>query len=133
MPLSPLGIYNHSSVYMACKDVSPNWEDFAALLSVPRPMVERIRQDGKDSSDCLRRMLDEWLKRSSPDQPLPSWRVFMWCFVQSWFVSFWEDLFSASMWVLNLYRLEFENLSAIITVSRFWMSSYCFKLSAKYL
>ena len=75
MPLSPLGIYNHSSVYTACKDVSPNWEDFAALLSVPRPMVERIRQDGKDSSDCLRRMLDEWLKRSSPDQPLPSWRV----------------------------------------------------------
>ena len=70
-----IGIDNHSSVYFACENICPKWEDLAARLSVSRSSVGIIRADGKDSTDCLRKLLDEWLKRSSPEQPLPSWRV----------------------------------------------------------
>ena len=69
-----IGIDNHSIVYSACEQIRANWEDLATRLSVPRPSVEAIRADGKDSADCLRKLLDEWLKRSAPEQPLPSWR-----------------------------------------------------------
>ena len=73
-PLFLIGIDNHSSVYLACRKICPKWEDLAARLFVCRPSVEAIRADGKDSADCLRMLLDEWLKRSSSEQPLPSWK-----------------------------------------------------------
>ena len=61
-------------VYFACEEICPRWEDLAARLFVSRSSVGIIRADGRDSADCLRKLLDVWLKRSSPEQPLPSWR-----------------------------------------------------------
>ena len=70
-----IGIDNHSIVYFACELIQAKWEDLATHLFVARPSVQAIRkEDGKDCADCLRKLLDEWLKRSSPEQPLPSWR-----------------------------------------------------------
>ena len=61
-------------MYSAIVDVCSDWEDLASRLSVYQPSVNTIKTDGKDSVDCLRKMLETWLKRSSDDQPLPSWR-----------------------------------------------------------
>ena len=74
LSFSRIGIDNHSIVYSACEQIRAKWEDLATHLSAPRPSVEAIRADGKDSADCLRKLLGEWLKRSAPEQPLPSWR-----------------------------------------------------------
>ena len=74
LSLPGIGIDNHSVVYSACEQIRANWEDLATHLSVARPSVLAIEADGKNSADRLRKLLDEWLKRSSPEQPLPSWR-----------------------------------------------------------
>ena len=61
-------------VYSACEKIRAEWEDLGTHLFVARPSVKAIISDGKDCADCLRKLLDEWLKGSSPKQPLPSWR-----------------------------------------------------------
>ena len=72
--LSGIGIDNYSIVYSACEQIRAEWEDLATHLFVARPSVKAIKADGKDCADCLRKLLDEWLKRSFPEQPLPSWK-----------------------------------------------------------
>ena len=74
LSLSGIGIDNHSAVYSACEQIRAKWEDLATHLFVARPSVEAIKADAKSCADCLKKLLDEWLKRSSPEQPLPSWR-----------------------------------------------------------
>ena len=65
---------DHDSVYSACAEIAARWEDLGLRLSIYRPSVQTIRANGRDVSDCLKRLLDEWLERNSSDQPPPSWR-----------------------------------------------------------
>ena len=69
----PTGIVNFNDVYQWCEPVRYQWDTLATYLPVDRPAVNAIRRDGKDCNDCLQKLLDVWLKRLSPDQPLPSW------------------------------------------------------------
>ena len=70
------GIDDHSEVFSSCQRISSKWEALGAYLHIRRSTVERIKKDcPSNSSDCVLKLLDGWLRRDSHSQPLPSWRV----------------------------------------------------------
>lgn len=52
------------SLYLAA-----DWQSIGALLDLPPMQLQAIRHDNSKAIDCMREMLDVWLKREPP----PTW------------------------------------------------------------
>ena len=66
---------DHNDVYLQCQDLSANWEDIAINLRIKRNIIDTIKEDDSKAKKRLLASIASWLKRESPDQPLPTWRV----------------------------------------------------------
>ena len=62
-------------MFKECRLFAARWDLLATYLNISRVTVEEIGRDEHDVADCLQKLLSVWLKRESPDQSLPSWRV----------------------------------------------------------
>lgn len=75
-PSHAIDINDFNEVFKYCHSVRAEWKTLASYLGVDRPTVEAIEKDevGK-VAECLQSLISAWLKRSSPTQPQPSWRL----------------------------------------------------------
>ena len=62
-------------MFKECRPFAAHWGLLAIYLNISRISVEEIGRDEHDVADCLQKLLSVWLKRESPDQSLPSWRL----------------------------------------------------------
>ena len=70
-----LGTDDHNDVYLECQDLSANWEDIAINLRIKKSIIDTIKVDDNTAKQRLSASIDSWLKRQSPNQSLPTWRV----------------------------------------------------------
>ena len=52
--------------------LAAHWRNIGALLGVSNDILRVIRQNERESDDCLREMLSVWLKNTNP---LPTWEI----------------------------------------------------------
>ena len=69
------GIEDHRDVYVSCEPVRAQWYTLAIYLYVDKGTISTIKKDCDSCDEWLSEMLDAWLKRRSPGQPKPSWRL----------------------------------------------------------
>ena len=50
--------------------ISKEWKNIGTLLEIPGGTLDRIVRDEQFTNDCLREMLQEWLRQTNP---LPTW------------------------------------------------------------
>jgi len=58
--------------FMVLRPLAYDWTSIGVLLGLESHVLKEIKYNNPDSAkDCLREMLDQWLKRTEPP---PSWR-----------------------------------------------------------
>ena len=55
-----------------CQQFSVNWEEIGSVLGVKKATID-ITHD--TSAASMSKMLESWLNRNNPEQPLPTWRI----------------------------------------------------------
>ena len=62
-------------IYQTTKQFSANWEDIGCILGITKPNIDIIaRNNNNNVTRCMSDMIASWLKRETPEQPLPTWR-----------------------------------------------------------
>ena len=65
-----------NKVFIECKPVcAAQWEDIASHLDITRNTVNVIEANNIDVNKKFSKLIEVWLKRDTPEQPLPTWRV----------------------------------------------------------
>ena len=63
-----------NEVYQTTKQFSANWEDIGSRLGITKYTINIIaRNNSNDVTGCMSDMIEAWLKRETPEQPLPTW------------------------------------------------------------
>ena len=63
-----------NEVFQTTSKFSANWEDIGSRLGITKYTIDIIaRNNGNDVTKCMSNMIEKWLKRETPEQPLPTW------------------------------------------------------------
>ena len=63
-----------NEVYQTTKQFSANWEDIGCILGITKYTINIIaRNNSNYVTRCMSDMIEIWLKRETPEQPLPTW------------------------------------------------------------
>ena len=57
-----------------CKQFSEYWEEIGSVLGIRKATIDIIAQDTSGAS-MMSKILESWLNRDNPEQPLPTWRI----------------------------------------------------------
>ena len=64
-----------NEVYLTTKQFSANWEDIGCILGITKSTIDIIaRNNNNNVTRCMSDMIASWLKRETPEQPLPTWK-----------------------------------------------------------
>ena len=67
-------IQDFNEVYQTTKQFSASWEDIGCILGITKYTINIIaRNNSNDVTRCMSGMIETWLKRETPEQPLPTW------------------------------------------------------------
>ena len=70
-----IGIDDYADIVCKCESVRPYWFQLAHYLKLDLATIESIEISNREPWRCLSSVLSAWLRRTSPRQPRPSWRV----------------------------------------------------------
>ena len=64
-----------NEVDQICKQFSVNWKEIGGKLGISRNTIEIIAKDNNKVKQCMSELIAQWLRRDTPEQPLPTWRI----------------------------------------------------------
>ena len=74
--LHSIGIDDHNDIYISCEAIRADWYQLAIYLHLDMATIDAIKAASSEGPcRCLSSVLSAWLRRTSPRQPRPSWRV----------------------------------------------------------